>query len=1254
MDRAADHSHDCVRPVLHTGVGHGMARTAAATRVVRHVGFRRPRDGQEGSGGTWPEHAEPARMGNRLRRSLGPLVCCPRPPAWRADRHRVAGPFVAATKTLAASGQLATPPYADATGTVRGPRHRPPGAAAHQSALQFTVTFHLRHRRTGARSLHSPPRMTTELPAKYDPATLEPAVTARWLQNKAFAATTDRRDNRYVVMMPLPNVTGALHMGHAMDNVMQDLLIRWHRMQGDNTLWQAGTDHAGIATQAVVEKRLKEIENKTRHDVGRDGLVQRIQDWAATSQKRIVGQQQGMGCSCDWDRARFTMDAVCARAVRHTFFKMFADGLIFRGDRLVNWDCHLQTAVADDELYKATVQGKFHYLRYPVIGPQAGEPTHVVVATTRPETMLGDTAVAVHPDPATAMAEAIAAQQQKLQQATAKERAEAETELERLRARERDLLPALVQIAAMAKAGRKVRLPLVDREIPIIADTWADPTLGTGCVKITPAHDPNDYAVWQRHPHIGVRNVLAADGSINDNGGRYRGQDRFAARKAVMADLQALGLVEKVEDREIEIDHSDRSKTIVEPWLSKQWFVRMADVPGGVTMGKGTAREFRAAGLAQAALDASAGRLPAPRKQVAFHPDPERYRKMYDQWLAEKRDWCISRQLWWGHRIPVWRGSMPTQKLLMLQPMLGSQLQRDDVCAWILLPDGSRLRPADAFATLAAPNAPAEIEVQICFRDETADQNVGPILQGAGLQLDPDVLDTWFSSALWPHSTLGWPDPATARVNDAQPVLGAHAAGPDALSFWYPGSCLVTGRDIITLWVARMVITGLYNLGDVPFTDVFLHATILDGRGERMSKSKGNGIDPLDIIARYGADALRYVVCELQTGTQDIRLPVQAISPFTNAGEPEKLIDLATAKPGPYLGTFLDPETKQPMDLVGQYGKEGITPAKATSERFTVGANFCNKVFNAARFAFLNLEGSAFVPLRPADLRLEDRWILSRLQAAIASVHGSLQAYNPSAAIGTARDFFWNELCDWYLEMIKPRFRAEAAAASTAAARQVLAAVLDQTLRLLHPFVPFLTETLWSKLRELAPVRGLASAFADSEMIVHANWPQADAAWSDRDAERQVATMQAWCVAIREARARYQVAPKDRVPCRIAAEGATAATLQAASELLAHMAGLAAVEIGPNAQRTPDSATVVVGDAKAFLLGVVDLTKERQKLQQQAEKLQAQIGGIEQKLGNPGFVAKAPPAVVAQQQQNLEQLRQQLAGIRQSLQELGG
>ena len=534
--------------------------------------------------------------------------------------------------------------------------------------------------------------MPNELASQYDPAALEKTIVQRWAETKPFAAIPDDNEQRYVIMMPLPNVTGALHMGHAMDNVMQDMLTRWHRMLGENALWMAGTDHAGIATQAVVEKRLFELEGKTRHDIGREALVERIWNWKEQYQARIVSQQQAMGCSCDWDRQRFTMDAVCARAVQWTFFHLFRDGLIFRGTRLVNWDCHLQTAVADDEIVYESVQGHFWHLRYPVIHPQSGEPEYVVVATTRPETMLGDTAVACHPDPRGALEELIRKTQERLTRAGQKERVELEAEVERLEKRRATHLPQLEQLAAMARAGRLVRLPLLDRPIPLICDEWAKPELGSGCVKITPGHDPNDYEVWGRHSEeIGLINILSADGSLNDQAGPYQGLDRFAARDKVIQDLDALGLLEAIEDREIEIGHSDRSKTPVEPYLSEQWFVRMGDVDSGVVCGRGTANEFVAPGLAQAALDAAEGKWRSPTdKNVSFHPDV-RYRNTYINWLAEKRDWCISRQLWWGHQIPIWSGSFQGQALLEQLVWLAPYLTREDVVARLQTGDTNEL-----------------------------------------------------------------------------------------------------------------------------------------------------------------------------------------------------------------------------------------------------------------------------------------------------------------------------------------------------------------------------------------------------------------------------------------------------------------------------------------------------------------------------------------------------------------------------------
>jgi len=1021
-------------------------------------------------------------------------------------------------------------------------------------------------------------------------------------------------------------------------------------MLADNALWMAGTDHAGIATQAVVEKRLLELEGKTRHDIGRDALVERIWDWKEQYQARIVSQQQAMGCSCDWDRQRFTMDPVCARAVSWTFFRLFEDGLIFRGTRLVNWDCHLQTAVADDEIVYETVQGHFWHLRYPIIDPQPGEPDHVVVATTRPETMLGDTAVACHPDPRGALEDLIAKSQARLAAAGHKERAEIEAELARLIQRRQTHLPLLERLTAMAKAGRMVRLPLLDRPIPLLCDEWAKPELGSGCVKITPAHDPNDYEVWTRHSEtIGLINILDTDGSLNANAGPYQGLDRFAARDTIVADLESQGLLEQVEDRETEIGHSDRSKTPIEPYLSEQWFVRMGDVAGGVVCGRGTDKEFTTPGLAQAAIDAAQETWRSPSgRQVSFHPDL-RYRNTYLTWLAEKRDWCISRQLWWGHRIPIWATRLSGRAVADTLAWLEPHLDRPDLAARLLYADGSSqlLRPGsgqrpDGDAQYAED---AEVQLLVCLREPAAQEQLAQELEAAGFERDPDVLDTWFSSGLWPHSTLGWPDPDTAAVEPDQTPLGQHG-GADCLSFYYPGSCLVTGRDIITLWVARMVILGLYNLGDVPFTDVFIHATILDGKGERMSKSKGNGIDPVDIIERYGCDAMRYVLCEMQTGSQDIRLPVQALSPYTNT-----LVDLATAKHGRTIFTYVCPETGKEFDVLGSM--PDIPAAKLVSERFEVGRNFCNKLWNATRFALLNLEGASFRPLYAPDLALEDRWILSRLSRATAEVQAQLEAYNPAAAIAAVREFFWSELCDWYVEMIKPRLR-EAGEADTA--HQVLAFAIDQVLRLLHPFIPFLTEFLWQRLNEQTPQRGIDQALPSPQLLATAAWPRAHADWQDTRLEHELDFVRETIRAIRDIRSQYTVAPRHTLAVRIkveAADAPPARMLQAGTAHLHSLAGVESVQIGPDVERTTDAATAVVGEVEVYVLGVVDVEKERVRLAGQIKKLTGSLEGTRKKLANEKFVSRAKPEVVAKERGRLADMESQLATLHANLSALG-
>ncbi|TDI45051.1 MAG: valine--tRNA ligase [Acidobacteria bacterium] len=1053
-----------------------------------------------------------------------------------------------------------------------------------------------------------------------------------------------------MIMMPLPNVTGALHMGHAMDGVMQDLLTRWHRMQGDNTLWMPGVDHAGIATQAVVEKRLLELEGKTRHDVGRAALEEKIFQWSDRFRKRIVEQQQAMGLSCDWDRQRYTMDPVCRRAVLWTFFALFRDGLIYRGDRLVNWDCHLQTAISDDEIVRETVQGSFWHLRYPVLDPAPGEPDHVIVATTRPETMLGDTAVACHPDPEAALEKRRQQLAERLRGAASKDRAALEQEMQALEARRTTHLPGLIKLAAMARDGRQIMLPLMDREIPLITDTWARPDLGSGVVKITPAHDPNDYDVWQRHsPAIDIINILLPDGSLNKNAGPYAGLDRFVARERVVADLKSRNLLEKVEDRALELALSDRSKTIIEPYVSRQWFVRMADVDEGVILGRGTDNEFSSPGLAQAALDAADPGWRSPSGRVlSFHPDPERYQNTYRTWLEEKRDWCISRQLWWGHRIPIWSMEVNTDSHRDLKRLAAELAARDDACvrlgradgSWISLQAGSTQASGDPWPTALAQG---DVSLQVCIRDQDKARDLHLKLETCGLQQDPDVLDTWFSSGLWPHSTLGWPDPATAEVAPGQTSPAAEGGEPDALSFYYPGSCLVTGRDIITLWVVRMVVLGLYNMGDVPFTDVFLHATILDGKGERMSKSKGNGIDPVDISARYGTDAMRYVICEMQTGTQDVRLPIQAISPFT--GDP---VDLATARHGSTIFTYICPSSGKEFDVLGTM--PDVPAARLISDRFEVGRAFCNKLWNATRFALLNLDDAAFTPRETADLALEDRWILSRLARTIETVHQELTAYSPSAALSSARDFFWGDLCDWYLEIIKPRLRREADAPL---ARQVLAFTLDRVLRLLHPFVPFVTEALWEKLNQRAPRRGITTELPAAPLLMSAPWPQVDTKAVNHDLEERFNVLQEVVRAMRDLRSRFHVPPTRRLPALVCATGPVALSMERSREMLCSLAGLESLKISPQVTRTPDAATALVHDVEIHLAGIVDPAQEKARLEKQRARLAKEMEASRRKLENEKFVSRAKPEAVAKERSKAADLERQIASLDENLTALG-
>lgn len=1054
--------------------------------------------------------------------------------------------------------------------------------------------------------------MPIDLPKQYDPQTAQEKWYPFWEREGFFnadppavpsedphstPAACKTGDSAHVakpphtIMIPLPNVTGALHMGHALNGTVQDLITRWRRMQGYEALWMPGTDHAGIATQSVVERRLLEEEGKTRHDVGREALVERIWKWKDVYEARILGQLKQLGASCDWRRTRFTLDEVCSRAVRRTFFKMFRDGLIFRGRRLVNWDAFLQTAVADDEVYDEEVDGHFWTMNYPIVD-DAGKPTgeRISFSTTRPETMLGDTAVCVHPTDE----------------------------------RYQHLI------------GKKVMQPLNGRLIPVIADALlADKELGTGCVKVTPAHDPNDYACYQRNPEIGIINILNPNGTINAaaaEGGpgagvdatKYVGLDRYQVRDMCVADMEALGHFEKVEDRKIPLKHSDRSKTPVEPYLSEQWFVRMGDNDSGKP------------GLAQSAMDAVAD------GRVRFFPP--RYTKTYMDWLSEKRDWCISRQLWWGHRIPVWSSSADES---LLKSILSAEQQ--------------------ALLTVR----PSEGRVLVCV---DADQPaIESALEAAGFTQDPDVLDTWFSSALWPHATLGWPDekhdpPLDPRVVEGQKASGtanAHLGTNRVLNYFYPGSVLVTSRDIITLWVARMVLTGLYNLQQVPFKHVCVHPKILDGFGQGMSKSKGNGVDPLELIGRYGCDGTRFTIASFAGETQDVRLPVAYECPHCQAAIPQTLAHLKF-KPG-------KPKIKCPKcKKESQYATPHYEPdpgepvARIVIERFEYGRNFCNKLWNAARFAIMNLEGYTPGNVTADQLELEDRWILSRLASVQQEIDQSLGRYQLDSATRAIREFVWNEFCDWYLEMIKPRLRAEPGTKNPAreTAQRVLLAVLDTIVRLLQPFTPFICEELWQTLNQLAPARALPdnggtivlSPREAERAAIIARWPSPPTSWQDAALEKRFARLQDTIIAVRNVRAVYNIPPATPVKLLMRSSDDVASDLQNVSSQFDNLAKAVLTAAGASVVRPPAAASFTLGDADGYipLEGLIDKDAELARQKKQADQLKKLIATNESKLSNENFVSKAPAEIVAGLREQLATQQTQLANVEAIIKDLGG
>jgi valyl-tRNA synthetase len=995
--------------------------------------------------------------------------------------------------------------------------------------------------------------MAKELSKTYNPGEIEKQANAVWNENNSFHTEPPAKGGPdappYTIVIPPPNVTGMLHMGHALNNTLQDVQVRFKRMQGFNTLWMPGTDHAGIATQSVVEKKLKQEKNLNRHDVGREKLVEMIWDWKNQYGNTILEQLKGIGASCDWERTRFTLDDICARAVRRTFYRLFGDELIYKGKRLVNWDTELQTAVADDEVFHKTVQGNFYYINYPLIDGSG----HVTVATTRPETMLGDTAVAVNPK----------------------------------------------DERAAGLIGRRVKLPLTDRDIPIIADDYVKRGEGTGFLKVTPAHDPNDYEIGLRHGLEQI-NILTPDGYINSNGGRFEGMDRMAARKAVVAALEEEGLLEKIEPREQEIGHSDRSGTMIEPYLSDQWFVKVEP-------------------LAKPAIKA------VEEKSVRIHP--QRYEKSYLDWLSGIRDWCISRQLWWGHRIPIWSRDIQLPADVEPDPVMASEIDPkleaainamsvpifsfgiEDMpiaeaavasiaeearkhrfnkvnkqilaglngavgCCW-----GEFMKDAGEYFVQVTEyeDKPGTVRVDICPAEESAE--LEGKLEKRGWVQDPDVLDTWFSSALWPFSTMGWPEET------------------EELKFYYPTSLLVTSRDIITLWVSRMVMMGLYNLSEVPFSDVFIHGKILDGNGETMSKSKGNGIDPLAIIETYGADAMRFSLAQMTTDNQDMRMPVK-------------------------------------QDEQG----------RNVSEKFDIGRNFCNKLWNATRFAMMNLDGIDTEAFDMEKLDITDKWLLSRLLDTVKDVTDMLGEFKYSEPVTCLYRFFWNDLCDWYLEWAKPRFRDEQ---QRPIAQNVLAFALDQVLRLMHPFMPFITEGIFQVLNENIPhryLKDLADAPA-SETLIKAAWPELPEILENPEIGQRVSLLQDIIRSVREIRSQYNVAPPAKLSASLTAPEDLVEMLTEYRGLIKTLAGLEALEIALSAEKTATSASAITGEFEVFVHGVIDPEEERKRLHKQRKEILEAMKPVEAKLANENFITRAKPEVVMQARQKLADLHEQLAVV---------
>ncbi|MEA2062667.1 MAG: valine--tRNA ligase [Gemmatimonadota bacterium] len=869
--------------------------------------------------------------------------------------------------------------------------------------------------------MSEPVEKVEKMQKQYDPSQIEKKWYGFWESKGLFRADTASGKEPFTIVIPPPNVTGVLHMGHALNDTIQDILIRSKRMQGFESLWVPGVDHAGIATQNVVEKKLAR-QGLDRHQLGREALIEEVWAWKNDREATIINQIKGIGCACDWSRYRFTMDERLSKAVRRVFVSLYRKGLVYRGNYIINWCPRCRTALSDEEAEHKPTAGKLYYIHYPIADDPDG--AFITVATTRPETMLGDTGVAVNP--------------------------------------EDERFSHLV--------GKKLKLPLVDRLIPIVADSHVDPKFGTGLVKVTPAHDPNDFEIGERHglPRV---NVMRDDGMMNEMAGKYEGLDRFECRRAVVADLKAQSLLEKVEDHDHQVGHCYRCDTMLEPYLSTQWFVAMKD-------------------LAAPAIEA------VRQGRVKFHP--ERWTAIYFNWLENIRDWCISRQIWWGHQIPVW------------------------YCE-------------DCGEVIVAETAPERCDKCGSTR----------------LRQDQDVLDTWFSSQLWPFSTLGWPD-ETSRD----------------LQHFYPTSVLSTAPDIIFFWVARMIMAGLEFMGEVPFRHVYLHGVVRDETGRAMSKSRGNTIDPLDVIGEFGADAMRFTLVSIAATGTDLYL---------------------------------------------------------SREKFNLGRNFANKLWNASRFVLMNFPEGYQPPEKTPQFgpeELAERWILSRLQSCATQVTTALDSFRLNDAAGVIYDFIWHDYCDWYIELSKER-TAASESPEAERTRWVLLHVLESALRLLHPFMPFITEEIWQRLP--------SAQERENSSIYDRPWVEPQEAMVDREAETRMSLVQDIIVAVRTIRSEMNVPPgKQAELALIPADSGVREVVESHSRMIKSLARLEKIAFIGEQKKPPASGVAIVGATELFvpLKGLIDVDRERARLEKEAARLRGVLQGLGKKLSNENFLQRAPAEVI--------------------------